>query len=304
MVAALHGKEEVRICVRDDVHAERVQGLLKPRGLDDESRLFEVPTNDAWIRDHGPIFLVDPAGERVAADFGFDSWGKKYPPWELDERVPEQIADTLRLPRLAAEFVLEGGSVDGNGQGIVLTTSACLLNPNRQRQGEAPRTRESMEASLSAWLSADQVIWLEDGIEGDDTDGHIDDIARFVDVSTVVAVREQDPADPNHGVLESNWETLSQARDRRGNPLRPVALPMPPPVAQAGQRLPASYANFYLANGIALVPTFDVPTDRWALDLLAELLPGREVVPIPARALVLGLGACHCLTQQEPAARP
>ena len=301
MVAALQPTEEVCICVRDAAHAEHVLGLLKPSGLDAGVTLLPIPTNDAWIRDHGPLLLLDSEGERVAVDFGFDSWGRKYPPWDLDERVPEQIADRLQVPRLTPGFVLEGGSVDGNGDGMVLTTASCLLNPNRLRPGEPIRTRVSMEARLSDWLGADQVVWLEDGIEGDDTDGHVDDIARFVGPHTVVAVRERDTSDPNHRVLEANWRVLSETRDGQGRALTPVALPMPPPVVQAGQRLPASYANFYLANEVALVPVFEAATDQRALAVLTELLPGRRVVPISASALVLGLGACHCLTQQEPA---
>ncbi|MAE96674.1 MAG: agmatine deiminase [Deltaproteobacteria bacterium] len=301
MVAALQGREEVCISVRDPAHAEHVQGLLAPRGLERGTELHVLPTDDAWVRDHGPIFLAGEQGLAVA-DFVFDAWGRKYPPWDQDASIPARIAEALELPRYVADFVLEGGSVDGNGAGTILTTDSCLLNANRRQPGEPERTREAMEARLADWLGAECVLWLGDGIVGDDTDGHVDDIARFVDETTVVAAREADPSDPNHAPMEANFALLRQMREARGRPLSVVSLPLPPPVFVAGHRCPASYANFYLANGVALVPVFGESTDQRALAILAELLPGREMAPIPARELVLGLGACHCLTQQEPLA--
>ncbi len=304
MVAALQGHEEVCLAVLDEAHAERVLSRLAPRGLDRGTRLHAIATDDAWIRDHGPIFLEASAGAAVIAHFGFDAWGGKYAPWDRDVEVPRRIAALRGLPRVEADFVLEGGSVDGNGAGTVLTTTSCLLADNRRRPGEPPRTREQMEARLHEWLGAEAVLWLGEGIAGDDTDGHVDDLARFVGETCVVAAREPDDRDPNHGPLEENWRRLGELREARGRRLERVALPMPPPVIVDGVRCPASYANFYLANGTALVPVFDEPSDARALAILGELLAGREIAPIPARALVLGLGACHCLTQQEPLGRP
>ncbi len=272
---------------------------------------FEVPTDDAWIRDHGPLFLGhDPAAEwdhevemhdrrPALIDFGFDSWGKKYPPWDRDDAVPGRIAALRDLRRYRSEFVLEGGSIDGNGRGTVLTTESCLLNPNRSLDGR-PRLREDIEQLLADWLGARNVLWLESGIAGDDTDGHIDGIARFVAAKRIVACVEDDPNDHNYAPLRENFERLREFRDPLDRPFEIVPLPMPPPLEVAGQRCPASYANFYLANGVALVPTFSVDNDDRALSILRECLPGREVIGIPSSDLIVGLGAVHCLTQQEP----
>jgi agmatine deiminase len=297
-VALLARYEPVQLLVPDaDVDAA-AWASVRSAGLDDESRLttHRVPTNDSWLRDSGPIF-VEKGDEVAAVEFGFDAWGGKYPPWDLDAAVPEAVCGIVGGRRFVADFVLEGGSIDGNGAGAILTTESCLLNPNR----EPGRTRESMERRLGEWLGARQVLWLADGIAGDDTDGHIDDLARFVDTTTVVAVEETDSADPNHAVLAANLARLRSMRLQDGRPLAVATLPMPPPLVVDGLRCPASYANFYLANGCALVPTFDVPADARALAVLGELLPRRDVVPLPARALVQGLGALHCLSQQQPA---
>jgi agmatine deiminase len=296
MVRALDGRERIHILVVDGAAGERVEGLLARIGLGRGAALHAIATDDAWIRDHGPIFLEGPAGERALVDFRFDSWGGKYPPFGRDDAVPRAVAAELGVRSFEADFVLEGGSIDGNGEGTLLTTESCLLHPNR----EPGRSREQMEARLADFLGIRQVLWLGDGIEGDDTDGHVDDIARFVDATTVVAAREPDASDPNHGPLEANLRRLRAMADARGRRLAVATLPMPPPLLVDGQRRPASYANFYLANGCALVPAFGAPSDARALAVLRELLPGREVVPIPARALVVGLGAVHCLTQQEP----
>ena len=301
MVAALAGRERVCVTVRDEAHRDHVARRLAARDLGAGVEWLLAPTNDAWVRDHGAIFVFDADRELVALDFGFDAWGRKYPPWDLDDAMPAAMAAARDLPRFEADFVLEGGSVDGNGAGAVLTTESCLLHTNRMRPGEASRTKDEMERRLARWLGAEQVLWLPGGIEGDDTDGHVDDVARFVDERVIVAVRESDPSDPNHAILEANWARLGSFRDVRGRSFDRVALPMPAAFEVEGARCPASYANFYLANGVALVPVFDAPEDARALAILDELLPGRDVVPIPAGDLVVGLGACHCLTQQEPA---
>ena len=301
IVRALHEHELVRINVGSAALEESARQLLRAAGVEVERgvRFQRIATNDAWVRDHGGIVLLrEQAGrrERALVDFEFDSWGKKYGPWDLDNAVPAQMARALGLPRFRAGVVLEGGSIDGNGAGTVLTTESCLLNPNRGNG----RTREGMERVLADQLGARQVLWLGEGIAGDDTDGHIDDLARFVDAGTVVTVLEEDPADENFAPLQANLARLRAMRDAQGKPFAIATLPMPPPLLVEGQRCPASYANFYLANGLALVPTYAAASDSRALAVLRELLPGREVVGIPCRDLVYGLGAIHCVTQQEP----
>jgi agmatine deiminase len=312
MVGVLHGREQVCITVLDAAMEEAVRRRLSQAGIERGLEFHQFPTNDAWIRDHGPVF-VTKADQVAVVDFRFDSWGRKYPPWDLDDRIPRAIAAARRMRRFGVEIVLEGGSVDGNGRGSVLTTESCLLNPNRgpvvsPDRGRVSdphpgpsRTREALELVLHDTLGAANVLWLAGGIEGDDTDGHVDDLCRFVDPSTVVAAEEEDPQDPNHAPLAENLRRLRGMRDQDGKPLAVATLPMPPPLRSGSLRCPASYANFYLANGVALVPVFEVASDARALAVLRELLPGREVVPIPARELVVGLGAVHCLTQQEPA---
>jgi agmatine deiminase len=298
MVRALAGRETVRIDVANESMADGVARRLRAGGVE-TSRGVELhlfPTNDAWVRDHGPVF-VTRGRERAVVDFGYDAWGGKYPPWHLDDAIPRQVAAALGLPRYEAGFVLEGGSIDGDGRGSVLTTESCLLNPNRERG----RTREGMERRLAHFLGARHVIWLGDGVEGDDTDGHVDDLARFVAPGVVVAAVEADAGDANHAPLADNLRRLRAARDADGKPLTVATLPMPPRLDAGGLRCPASYANFYVANGVVLVPVFGARSDRRALAVLAELFPGRDIVGIPSQDLVAGLGAVHCLTCQEPA---
>ena len=302
LVRALQGRETVHLNVGSEALEEAARRTLRAAGIDPDRGIafHRIATNDAWTRDHGGIVVTrDRAGrrDRAVLDFAFDSWGRKYGPFDLDDDVPRQMAEVLGLPRFETRIVLEGGSVDGNGRGSILTTESCLLNPNRG----PGRTRERMERLLADWLGATNVLWLGDGIAGDDTDGHVDDLTRFVEAGTVVTVIEDDPADPNHEPLRENLARLREMRDQDGKPLSIATLPMPPPVLVDGQRCPASYANFYLANGACLVPTFGAPTDAAALAVMRELLPARDVIGIPCRELVYGLGAVHCLSQQEPA---
>ncbi|MGI9590677.1 MAG: agmatine deiminase family protein [Myxococcota bacterium] len=295
-VRELAAREPVQLLVNNVETELAARVLLGSEGVDVERVGFHrVRTNDSWLRDSGPLFLVRE-DETALADFGFDAWGQKYPPWDLDDAVPRAIQEITGLPRFEAGFVLEGGSVEGDGGGTILTTDSCLLNRNR----EPGRSREQMERRLSEWLGAREVVWLADGIQGDDTDGHIDDIARFVGPGTVVAVTAEE-GHPDQAVLAENLARLRAARDADGKPLAIAKLPSPPPLELAGIRCPASYANFLLVNGAVLLPTFGAPQDQRARAVLGELLPERDVVPVPARELVLGLGALHCLSQQQPA---
>jgi len=295
-VRELSFREPVRILVGNPEMRDAARRAIATAGADADRVAFHtVPTDDAWLRDTGPVFVVR-AGRRTLVDFPFDSWGAKYPPWDRDTAVPRAVERETGLPRIEADFVLEGGAVDGDGAGTLLTTESCLLNENRG----AGRTREAMETRLAEWLGARQVLWLAAGIAGDDTDGHVDEVARFVAPRTVVAA-VCDGADENHASLAENLRRLRAMRDADGAPLAVVELPMPPPLVIDGIRCPASYANFVFANAAVLVPSFGVAQDAEALAIFGELLPERDVVGVPSAELVLGLGALHCLSQQEPA---
>jgi agmatine deiminase len=258
------------------------------------------PAYEPWCRDHGPIFLVrerDGKRERAVVDWGYDAWGNKYPPYDLDDAIPQHVARLRGLPLFSPGIVMEGGSLEVNGRGTVLTTEACLLNPNRNPN----LTKAEIEEYLRQYLGATNVLWLGEGIVGDDTDGHIDDLTRFVNATTVVTVVEPDPLDENFGPLRDNLQRLKKLCDQDGNPLRIVELPMPGVVEYNGQRLPASYANFYIANGVVLVPTYRHENDSSALALLQKEFPDRRVIGIDSTELIWGLGSFHCISQQEPA---
>jgi agmatine deiminase len=310
IVRLLAARERVHILV-DDLKAEgRARGILERAGANfDRVSFHEWPTNRVWTRDSGPIFLRNAAGQLGITNWRFNGWAK-YSDWELDDQVPGRVAGLLGLPewRPAVELadgqarrvVLEGGSIDVNGGGILLTTEECLLSEVQQRNPGV--SREQMEETFHDFLGIDQVIWLGRGVAGDDTHGHVDDISRFVGPATIVTAVEPDTSDPNHEPLAENLARLNAARTGDGKQFTVVELPLPRPVIFKGQRLPASYANFYLANGLVLVPTFHDPNDRLALNILAEVFPGREVIGIQSVDLVWGLGTLHCMTQQQPAA--
>jgi len=302
MARHLAQSELVRINVADEDFAARVRDLLRRAGVDlDAVRFHFNPTNDAWCRDHGPNYVVrDRAGrrERAINDWGYNAWGGKYPPYDLDDIVPTRIAAESGEPLFTPGIVLEGGSIEVNGCGTLLTTEACLLNPNRNPHLDRP----AIEGYLRQYLGVRHILWLGDGIVGDDTDGHIDDLTRFVTPDTLVTAVEEDPTDENYRPLRENLDRLRRMVDQDGRPFRVVELPMPGPVSYDGQRLPASYANFYIANRAVLVPTYRHPNDEKACAILQTFFSGRKVIPIDCFDLIWGLGAIHCVTQQQPAA--
>lgn len=255
------------------------------------------PTNDAWCRDHGPAFVVNyQSKEKAIVDWGYNAWGDKYPPYDLDDVIPTLIGERMGLQVFHPGIVMEGGSVEFNGKGTLMTTKACLLNPNRNPHLD----QQQIEQYLHDYYGADHFLWLGDGIEGDDTDGHIDDLTRFVNEDTVVTVVEENKADENYAVLQENLELLNTLRLQDGKQLNVVELPMPAPVIYEDQRLPASYANFYIANKYVVVPTFRDKNDDRALDILSGVFPGRQVVGLDSTDIIWGLGSFHCLSQQEP----
>lgn len=303
IVRHLHDSEPVRILVNDARAEKRARRILR-RSAIDLSRLefFLIPTDRVWIRDYGPLFVRSGSGAVAITDWKFNAWAK-YPNWQADDAVPGRIATGLGLPVWKPELrhrpiVLEGGSIDVNGAGLLLTTEECLLDSVQARNPGIGR--QELEHVLAAYLGIKKVLWLGRGITGDDTHGHVDDLARFVGPRTVVAVVEENPADVNYEPLQENLRRLRDMTTEQGAPLEVLTLPMPEPVTFDGQRLPASYANFYIANDRVLVPTFNDPRDRQALAILAGLFPGRTVVGIHAVDLVWGLGTLHCLTQQQP----
>jgi agmatine deiminase len=256
-----------------------------------------IPTNEPWCRDHGPIFLTRKEEPRMAiVDWGHNAWGDKYPPYDLDDVVPTRVAEILELPVYYPGMILEGGSIDVNGAGALLTSEGCLLNPNRN----PTLSREQIEQRLREYLGVTDILWLGDGIEGDDTDGHVDDLARFVTERTIVTVIEENRADPNFEPLRENLARLREMK-WRGKSFEVFTLPMPARIDREDLRLPASYANFYIANECILLPTFNDPNDSIAEATLAKLFPRRRILPIDCTELIWGLGAFHCLTQQQPA---
>ena len=299
MILALSPHEKVCLLVNDDAMRQHVSSRLKTAGAVMENvTLIEIPTVDVWMRDYGPTFVVRSRAAVSLAlnDWIFNGWGGKYKAYEEDDEVAKAIAQLLGVPVFAHALVLEGGAIEVNGAGICLTTEQCLLNNNRNPH----LSRAEIEQFLRESLGVSQIIWLGEGVAGDDTDGHIDDIARFADTTTIVCAVEGDPQDANYVPLRQNLERLQQARDQHGSRFDVVTLPSPRPVICQGSRLPASYANFYIANEVVLVPLFDDPGDQNALGTLGELFSTRKIVGIRCTDVVAGLGAIHCVTQQEP----
>lgn len=261
-------------------------------------QFFIHPTNDAWCRDHGPSFLIRNNSENPKAivDWNINAWGGKYPPYDLDDVIPTKIAAALNLPVFYPNIIMEGGSVDFNGAGTVLTSKCCLLNENRN-----PHLNQSqIEQYLCDYYGVDQVLWVSEGIVGDDTDGHIDDTVRFVNEDTVVTVVEKNKASENYTLLQDNLKELQQMRLSNGKQLNIVELPMPEDVIYEDQFLPASYANFYISNAHVVVPTFRCDRDDHAMSIIQDCFPTRSVVGIDSTDIIWGLGSFHCLSQQEP----
>lgn len=310
IVRHLHAGERVCILVQDRTLQARAERMLRRAGVDlSQLEFYRFPTDRVWTRDFGPIFVKRKFGSRAEiaiTNWKFNAWAK-YSNWKRDNAIPPKVARALRLkqwdPRVvrgkrAQRVVLEGGSIDVNGKGTLLTTEECLLSSVQQRNPGLER--EELEQVFADYLGIRKVLWLRHGIAGDDTHGHIDDLARFVNPTTVVIAQEPNPADVNHQPLRENLELLKSMTDQDGKGLNVITLPMPKPLIFDGQRLPASYANFYIGNDVVLVPTFNDLHDREALSILARLFPDREVVGIHSVDLVWGLGTLHCLTQQQP----
>jgi len=311
IVRLLSAQETVNILVDDGNAEQRALGILHRAGANlAHVRFHRWPTDRVWTRDSGPIFVRDIAGQVGLTNWHFNAWAK-YDDWKLDDQIPARVTELLGVPSWSPtielengakrhRIVLEGGSIDTNGAGILLTTEECLLSEVQQRNPDL--SREQLEQVFSDYLGIDQVVWLGCGVAGDDTHGHVDDITRFVGETTIVTAVESNTSDPNHAPLAENLHRLKATRTLHGKQFDLVELPLPRPVVFRGQRLPASYANFYIANGVVLVPTFNDSNDRVALSILAELFPGREVIGIHSVDLVWGLGTLHCMTQQQPVA--
>jgi agmatine deiminase len=261
-------------------------------------KFFHHPTNDAWCRDHGPAFLINPTEKKkIIVDWNYNAWGNKYPPYDLDDVIPTLIGEKLHLPVYHPNIIMEGGSVEFNDAKTLITSTACLLNPNRN-----PSLNQSqIENYLFNYYGVEQVLWVDEGIIGDDTDGHIDDTVRFVNTDTVITVIEENKNDENYSLLQHNLKQLYQMRLLNGKQLNIVELPMPDEVIWEDQRLPASYANFYIANKYVVVPTFRSKKDDAALSIIQECFTDRKVIGIDSTDVIWGLGSWHCLSQQEPA---
>jgi agmatine deiminase len=295
----LSRSEKVCINVADETMKNFAMGHLEKAGVDlGQVEFFFHPTNDAWCRDHGPAFLINPAADqkKVIVDWNYNAWGGKYPPFDLDDVIPTLIGNKKGLPVYHPGIIMEGGSVDFNGEGTVITSKQCLLNENRNPN----LNQDQIEQYLMDYYGVKQVLWVDEGIIGDDTDGHIDDTVRFVNADTVITVVEEDKNDENYEILQQNLRQLQSMRLLNGKQLNIVELPMPDAVIWEDQRLPASYGNFYICNKYVIVPTFRQPKDEKVCRIIQDCFPRREVVGIDSTDIIWGLGSFHCLSQQEP----
>jgi agmatine deiminase len=294
----IQSRERVHINVPNENWEFIVRQQLKEHACPTRNILFHhIKTNESWCRDHGPAFVRNAKGKLAIVDWAFNAWGGKYPPYDDDDAVPTRVAEELKLPVFYPKIVMEGGSVDFNGAGTILTTTDCLLNKNRNPN----LTKPKIEKYLKDYYGQTHVCWLTGGIAGDDTDGHIDDLARFITPTKIVIALEPDPKDENYRMLKDVRRQLTDLRDQSGRPFEIIEIPMPQPVIHDNQRLPATYVNFYFINGACLVPTYsDRKNDALAIKILQSHLPKHKVIGIDCVELIWGLGAIHCLTQQQP----
>jgi agmatine deiminase len=307
MIRKLAAGETVRLCLNSKADEKTARAVLAASmGSLERVEFLPFPTNRGWMRDSGPIFVTHAERrEKLIVHWHFNAWAR-YGNWRKDRQIPDLAARRFRLPLTHArsghrDVILEGGGIEVNGRGTLITTEECYLDPKNQVRNPS-LTKTEFEQALKEYLGVRNILWLGHGIAGDDTHGHVDDLCRFVNPNTVVLIRERNPKDINYRPLEENWERIQDLRLETGSKPQVIELPMPAPLFFKGDRLPASYANFYIANACVIVPTFNDPNDRLALGILAELFPDRRVVGIHAVDLVLGYGTLHCLTQQEPAA--
>ena len=298
-VKALTRSEKVCINVNDQSMQAFAQDCLAKAEVElNQVEWFFHPTNDAWCRDHGPAFLINPRAEikKIIVDWNYNAWGNKYPPFDLDDVIPTLIAKRLGIPVYYPGIIMEGGSVDFNGKGTVITSESCLLNKNRNPQ----LTRRGVEEYLIDYYGIEQVLWVKDGIVGDDTDGHIDDTVRFINEDTVITVVEENLKDENHAITRQIMHDLKKMRLANGKQLNIIEIPMPDEIIYEDQRLPASYANFYIANQVVIVPTYRSKKDIIVLDTIGDCFPDRKIIGIDSTEIIWGLGSFHCLSQQEP----
>lgn len=292
--------EKVRINVSGQQMKDEAMRQMEKHDIDPGPvEFFFHPTNDSWCRDHGPAFLIKENSDlrKVIVNWEYNAWGGKYPPYDLDNQIPLKIAKSLELPVYSPGIVMEGGSVEFNGKGALLTTESCLLNKNRNPH----LSKIEIEKRLVEFYGIDEILWLHDGIAGDDTDGHIDDLTRFVSEDTVISVYEEDKTDSNYEILKSNIKQLNRMRLQNGKQLHVIEIPLPHPIYSEGLRMPASYANFYIANHCVVVPIYKSIHDQLALGVIKKCFPDRETVGIDSTNIIWGLGSFHCLCQQEPA---
>ena len=298
MVKELEMGEEVHILIHDDRTKTVADKAMDSLGVNGERvHVHSVPNNFAWMRDHGPTFLINKNNSKQCLlDWNYNAWGNKWA-FDLDDQIPKHISKITQIDRIKVPMVLEGGSIDVNGEGCLLTTKACLLHPNRNPDFD----QHKIEDMLCTYLGVEKILWLEEGIIGDDTDGHVDDITRFVSTNTILSMVEHNKTDENYQALQHNLKLLKQMTDTQNKHFEIIELPMPKsPVVHDGQRLPASYANFYMGNHVILLPIYNDPHDQIAVDTLEKLFPDRTIAAIPANDLIWGLGAFHCVTQQQP----